>query len=57
MMSDGKERTSQEITNAVREKLGAEFKTHTLYQTMTKLTRRQVIVPVKDRPGSWVLRK
>jgi len=57
LMSDGKERTSQEITNAVKEKLGTDFNTHTLYQAMTKLTSRQVIVPIKDRPGSWTLRK
>lgn len=55
VMSDGKERTSQEITNAVKERLGAEFKANTLYQAMTNLTSRQVIASVKDNPGNWVV--
>ncbi len=57
MMSDGKELTSQEIKNAVKEKLGAEFKAVTLYQAMTKLTSRHLIASVKDKPGNWVLNK
>ena len=57
VMSDGKERTSQEVTSAVKEKLGAGFKASTLYQAMTNLTTRQVITPIKDRPGNWVVNK
>ncbi len=55
VMSDRKERTSEAIKNAVKEKLGAEFKATTLYQAMTNLTNRQVIASVKDKPGNWVL--
>jgi hypothetical protein len=55
VMSDGKERTSQEIQTAVKEKLGAEFKAVTLYQAMTKLTSRQLVASVKNKPGNWVL--